>query len=144
MNDDRPLFVQIAEAVEDQIVSGALPEGSAAPSTNALAAFYRINPATAGKGMRLLQDQGVVERRRGLGMFVVKGARAELLQKRRASITTGYVRPLVAEARAIGLSKDDLVEMVKAEVDAQAGELATAEVDNGARGSEPISATKGL
>ncbi len=115
MDTDRPLFVQIAEEIENQIVSGALLEGSMAPSTNALASFYRINPATAAKGMRLLQDEGIIERRRGLGMFVTKGAHKKLLAKRRASIHEEYVKPLVTEARVIGLHTDDLIEMVEAE-----------------------------
>ena len=51
MDDDRPLFLQIAEMLENQIIDGTLPEESRVPSTNELAAFHRINPATAGKGL---------------------------------------------------------------------------------------------
>ncbi|WRS30423.1 GntR family transcriptional regulator [Actinomycetaceae bacterium MB13-C1-2] len=129
MDSDRPLFVQIAEAIENQIVSGALLEESMAPSTNALATFYRINPATAAKGMRLLQDQGIVERRRGLGMFVTKGARKKLLAKRRTSINEEYVKPLVMEARVIGLHTDELIEMVEAEASSLSTDAGSGKTD---------------
>src|SRR5690606_4714742 len=79
-----PLFLQIAEQVEDSIVDGNLAEEDQAPSTNELAAFYRVNPATAAKGLNLLVDKGVLYKRRGIGMFVTQGARAALLAERRA------------------------------------------------------------
>lgn len=119
MDQDRPLFLQIAEAIEDQILSGALTEGSAAPSTNALASFYRINPATAAKGMHILQDQGILERRRGLGMFVTKGARRKILKQRASSFETDFVRPMLIEAKAIGLSREDVVQLVMDQDDQQ-------------------------
>lgn len=128
MNDDRPLFVQIASEIENQIVEGALLEESMAPSTNALAAFYRINPATAAKGMRLLQEDGILERRRGLGMFVTKGARKVLLEKRRSAVIQSYVRPLVKEARTIGLNDAELVQIVLREVERT---VASGAVDSG-------------
>ena len=68
IDDGRPLFVQIAESVEDSIVDGSLAEEAQAPSTNELAAFHRINPATAAKGIAMLTDKGVLHKRRGIGM----------------------------------------------------------------------------
>lgn len=113
MDEDKPLFQQIAGSIEDQIVSGALPEGSAAPSTNALAAFHRINPATAAKGMRLLQDEGILEKRRGLGLFVTRGARSKLLKKRQGSFEAEFVLPMLVEAAAIGLQPSEVAGMVQ-------------------------------
>ena len=75
IDDGRPLFLHIAEAIEDSIVDGTLGEDEQAPSTNELAGFYRINPATAAKGVTLLADKGILLKRRGIGMFVAPGAR---------------------------------------------------------------------
>lgn len=106
--EGKPLFLQIAERVEDAIIDGSLPEESQAPSTNELAAFHRINPATAAKGVNMLVDKGVLYKRRGIGMFVAEGARELLLAERRTAFADGYVLPLLAEARKIGLSPDDV------------------------------------
>ena len=80
MDDSRPLFLQIAEQIENDIIDGALPEESQVPSTNEFAAFHRINPATAGKGVNLLVDDGVLYKKRGIGMFVAEGARDRLVE----------------------------------------------------------------
>lgn len=117
MDEDKPLFQQIATSLADQIVSGALPEGSAAPSTNALAVFHRINPATAAKGMHLLQAEGILEKRRGLGMYVTAGARKKLLARRQEAFESTYVDPLVAEAAALNLSPDVIIETVQRSID---------------------------
>ena len=66
-----PLFQQIADQLSSDIVDGTLAEGAKVPSTNEFAAFYRINPATAAKGINLLVDEGMLEKRSGIGMFVV-------------------------------------------------------------------------
>ena len=78
-NSTQPLFRQIASLVEDAIVDGTLGEGDRAPSTNELADFHNINPATARKGISLLVDIGVLDKRRGIGMFVAEGARRALV-----------------------------------------------------------------
>lgn len=93
-----PLFVQIARLVQDQILDGELEAGSRAPSTNELAAFYEINPATARKGLALLVDSGVLEKHTGIGMFVTPGARDLILAERRAEFAGGYIAPLIDEA----------------------------------------------
>ena len=83
LDEGTPLFVQIAEQIADDILDGALVEGARVPSTNELATFHRINPATAGKGINVLVDSGVVEKKRGLGMFVAAGAQDQLPADRR-------------------------------------------------------------
>lgn len=113
MDDDRPLFRQLAERIEKQIIDGTLPEGGQVPSTNEFAAFHRINPATALKGVSLLVDAGVLYKRRGIGMFVAEGAREALLASRRATFHDEFVRPLIAEARALGITPDDLATMIR-------------------------------
>ncbi|MGH3490168.1 MAG: GntR family transcriptional regulator, partial [Actinopolymorphaceae bacterium] len=79
LDEGSPLFVQIAEQLADDIAEGNLAEGERVPSTNELAAYYRINPATAAKGLNVLIDDGLLEKRRGIGMFVAAGARDRLL-----------------------------------------------------------------
>lgn len=112
IEDGRPLFLQIAESVEDSIVDGSLGEEERAPSTNELAAFHRINPATAAKGINLLSDKGVLYKRRGIGMFVATGARALLLDERRTAFAERFIDPMVAEAARLGLGADDLARLV--------------------------------
>ncbi|WP_455133672.1 GntR family transcriptional regulator [Microbacterium aurum] len=113
IEEGRALFLQIAESVEESIIDGSLPEDTRAPSTNELAAFYRINPATAAKGVNMLVDKGVLVKRRGIGMFVAAGARDHLLTERRAAFADRFIQPLLAEARNLGLGPDDLARLVR-------------------------------
>ena len=115
MDESRPIFLQIAEQIENDIVSGALAEETQVPSTNEFAAFYRINPATAGKGVNLLVDAGILYKKRGIGMFVADGARAQLVATRRDQFTNQYVRPLVEEAAKLGISRDQLADLIRKE-----------------------------
>ncbi|WP_349429056.1 GntR family transcriptional regulator [Microbacterium sp. LWS13-1.2] len=113
IEEGRALFVQIAESVEDSIIDESLAEEAQAPSTNELAAFYRINPATAAKGIAMLTDKGVLYKRRGIGMFVAPGARDLLLAERRSAFADRFVDPLLAEARKLGLGPDDLALLIR-------------------------------
>ena len=112
MDDSRPIFLQIAEQIENDIIAGSLPEETQVPSTNEFAAFHRINPATAGKGVNLLVDDGVLYKKRGIGMFVATGARDRLLAERRARFASEYVEPLVREAARLGIRPDELLHLV--------------------------------
>jgi DNA-binding transcriptional regulator YhcF (GntR family) len=107
-DSSRPIFQQIAQQIADGILAGAYPEGAQVPSTNELAALHRINPATVGKGINLLVETGVLHKRRGLGMFVSDGARDRLVAERTEGFASAFVRPLLSEARSLGLSLDDL------------------------------------
>jgi len=123
LGEGTPLFVQIAERLADEIADGGLAEGGRVPSTNELAAYYRINPATAAKGIGMLTDDGLVEKRRGIGMFVAAGARARLLAERRKRFAERYVEPLVAEAGRLGIGADELAAMIRESSYAQGGAL---------------------
>jgi GntR family transcriptional regulator len=113
LDEGAPLFVQIAERLADEIADGTLVEGERVPSTNELAAYYRINPATAAKGISMLTDEGLVEKRRGIGMFVAAGARSRLLAERHKRFAERYVEPLVAEASRLGIDADELVALIR-------------------------------
>jgi GntR family transcriptional regulator len=113
LDEGTPLFAQIAERLAEEIADGGLAEGERVPSMNELAAFYRINPATAAKGLNLLADDGLLEKRRGIGMFVASGARKRLLAQRRDQFTSRYVEPLLSEAARLGIRTDELVALVR-------------------------------
>jgi GntR family transcriptional regulator len=113
LDEGGPLFAQVAERLAGEIADGGLAEGARVPSTNELAAFYRINPATAAKGIKLLADDGLLEKRRGIGMFVATGARQRLLARRRAEFTERYVEPLLTEATRLGIDSDELIALIK-------------------------------
>lgn len=113
MDDSRPIFQQIAEQIENDIISGALPEESQIPSTNEFAAYLRINPATAGKGVNLLVDAGILYKKRGIGMFVAAGARARLVADRRDQFRQQYLTPLLAEAAKLGIDREQLAAMLR-------------------------------
>lgn len=115
IDEGKPIFVQIAEQIEDDIIAGSLAEESQVPSTNEFAAFYRINPATAGKGVNRLVDDGILYKKRGIGMFVAEGARARLIQVRRDRFRDEFVRPLIAEAAKLGIDPDQLSDMISTE-----------------------------
>jgi GntR family transcriptional regulator len=107
-----PLFRQIAELVEDSVVDGSLREGDRAPSTNELAAFHGINPATARKGLTLLVERGVLVKRRGLGMFVDDGARTRITARRRDAFAADFLVPLVDEAIKLDLTRDEVHRLI--------------------------------
>ena len=112
MDESRPIFQQIAERIENDIIAGALPEESQVPSTNEFAAFLRINPATANKGVSLLVDSGILYKKRGIGMFVASGARERLVRERRERFRDQYLAPLLAEARKLGIDDEQLVRLI--------------------------------
>ena len=112
-DDGRPLFLQIAEQIEGSIVDGSLAEEAQVPSTNELAAFHRINPATAAKGVNQLVADGVLYKRRGIGMFVATGARTTLLERRREEFARQFVAPLMAEAEKLGMDAEQVKKMIE-------------------------------
>ena len=116
IDENRPIFVQIAERIENDIIAGELSEESQVPSTNQFASFYQINPATAAKGVNLLVDQGILYKKRGLGMYVASGERAKLLEKRREQFFERYVVTMLQEAEKLGITTEQLTEMIQRKV----------------------------
>jgi GntR family transcriptional regulator len=113
MDDGRPIFLQLAEHIEDGIIDGSYPEQSQLPSINEFAAFHRINPATALKGITRLVDAGLVHKRRGVGMFVTAGARDALIAARRERFAATHLGPLLAEARTLGITTEQLIDLIR-------------------------------
>lgn len=112
LEGDSPIFRQLAERIEGDILTGTYAEESQIPSTNEFAAFLRINPATANKAINLLVADGTLYKRRGIGMFVAPGARERLLAQRRQRFTDEYVRPLLSEASNLGITPHELVSLI--------------------------------
>ena len=113
LSDSKSIYLQIGEMIETDILRGVLLEEEQAPSTNELARRFTINPATAGKGLNLLIEQGIHYKRRGIGMFVSPGAREKILNKRRAAFFEGRLRELLAEAGRLGITKDEMIKMIE-------------------------------
>lgn len=111
--EGRPIFVDLADRIADDILAGVYAEQTQVPSTNELAAHYRINPATAGKALNRLVDRGVIYKKRGLGMFVATGAPEALRAERRSAFATEFVRPLLDEGARVGLTIDDIIAIIK-------------------------------
>ncbi|RLL40356.1 GntR family transcriptional regulator [Oceanobacillus piezotolerans] len=115
LDESKPIFLQIKEQLEDSIINGEIKAEERVPSTNEFAAFYKINPATAAKGINELVEEEILFKRRGVGMFVTEDAREILVEKRKKSFYQTYVLPLKSEANKLHIGKEELLEMVKRE-----------------------------
>ena len=108
-----PIFLQLSQGLEDEILSGVYREGEQIPSITELAASYKINPATALKGINLLVDAGIVYKKRGLGMFVSQGALQLLKEKRQDEFFQQYVLPMVQEAKRLSIQPETLRDWIE-------------------------------
>lgn len=113
MFDDRsPIYQQIADKIKDDIVKGELREDDQIMSTNQYASFYRINPATAAKGFQQLIEEGILYKKRGIGMFVSAEAPTTLRRHRRERFFEEVVDAMVTEARTIGIPLADVIKRI--------------------------------
>ncbi|NLL66126.1 MAG: GntR family transcriptional regulator [Clostridiaceae bacterium] len=112
-DEERPIYIQISEGIEDAILSGAFPEESQIPSITEFSVTYRINPATALKGINILVDEGILYKKRGVGMFVAQGAAEKLISKRKEKFFGNYIINLVDEAKRLEISKDEIKNMIE-------------------------------
>lgn len=119
-NEGKPIFLQLADQLEEGILSGAYPEESQVPSITEYSVTYKINPATALKSINLLVDAGLLYKKRGVGMFVASGAREKLRGQRRERFFEDFVQSMVHEARQLGLTEAKLVQLVERGFDGDA------------------------
>lgn len=108
-----PIYQQLADQMEEMIFSGLFPEGQQAPSTTQLSQELHINPATVLKGMNLLVDHHLLEKKRGLGMFVTKGAKERIMEKRKEGFYQNYVVSLIKEATKLQITEDHLLSLIQ-------------------------------
>lgn len=113
LTQEKRIYLQIAESIETDILRGILLEEERVPSTNELAKLYAINPATAAKGVNILVDEGILYKKRGIGMFVAAGAKEAILNRRRSEFYDNYVKKLLEEAASIGLDRDEVVRLIQ-------------------------------
>ena len=112
-DEQRPIYRQIADQIRAAVLAGTLTADEQIMSTNQYAAFYRINPATAAKAFQQLVDEGVLYKRRGIGMFVSPDAPAKLRAQHRRRFFSEFVDPLVAEATAIGVPLEEVIAYIE-------------------------------
>ena len=105
--------MQLAEEIEDAILSGAYEEETQIPSTTEISVSYKINPATALKGINILVEDAIVYKKRGLGMFVSTGAKEKILDKRKVTFFESYITTLISEAQKLSISKEDILKMLE-------------------------------
>jgi GntR family transcriptional regulator len=112
-NNDKPIYLQLSEGLEDAILAGAYEEETQIPSTTEISITYKINPATALKGINLLVDNGIVYKKRGLGMFVSTGAKEKILDQRKVAFFESYIKTLVSEAKKLSITKQEILKMLE-------------------------------
>ena len=113
LSQEKSIYLQIKEMIEKDILRDILLEEERVPSTNELAKLYAINPATAAKGVNLLVDEGILYKKRGIGMFVAAGAKEAIRTKRKEKFFDDYVKGLLTEAASLGISREDLIRMIQ-------------------------------
>ena len=113
LNDQSLIYLQIAQMLEDDILRKVYREEEQVPSTTELSRVYHINPATAAQGVNLLVSEGILYKKRGIGMFVAKGAEEAVKAKRRAAFYRDFVKPLVREGRSLEVTGEELLTMVR-------------------------------
>lgn len=115
LTEELSIYVQIGQMIETDILRGILLEEERAPSTNELAKLYTINPATAAKGLNLLVEDGILYKKRGIGMFVAAGATQRIRTKRKQAFYDQQLHALLEEAKSLGITMEELIAHIKEE-----------------------------
>ncbi|QGQ44541.1 GntR family transcriptional regulator [Metabacillus sediminilitoris] len=110
----KPIYVQIAEWLETEILSGNIQQDEKIYSQYQLADMFNINPATAAKGLNILADASVLYKKRGLGMFVATNAKEMILSKRKNQTLKRLVKDIVIEAEHLNVSENELLQLIQA------------------------------
>lgn len=113
LSSDKSIYIQVAEIIENEIIIGNLNEDDQAPSTNQFAKIYNINPATARKGLNLLVEDKILYKKRGLGMFVAKGAKKKIIKKRQSTFYQEVLPKIIQEADRLEISLDEIIASIK-------------------------------
>lgn len=112
LTQEKSIYIQISEMIENDILRDILLEEEKTPSTNELAKMYSINPATAAKGINILVDKGILYKKRGIGMFVEQWAKEKIKIQRKSEFYSNYIQKLIEEANNLGITKKELVNMI--------------------------------
>ncbi len=112
LSQEKSIYIQISEMIENDILRDILLEEERVPSTNELAKLYAINPATAAKGVNILVDAGVLYKKRGIGMFVSTGAKEKIKEKRKSQFYDDYIEAMINEAKTLGITKQEIMQRI--------------------------------
>lgn len=117
LDDSRPIFQQIYEMIEDDIIEGELEEGDQIPSTTEISKFYQLNRATAQKGLAVLVDEGYAYKQRGVGIFVAEGAAKKLIEKRKKEFQLQFIKPMLEESKRLRMTKEEIIKFIEEDND---------------------------
>ncbi|WP_087974400.1 GntR family transcriptional regulator [Oceanobacillus rekensis] len=112
-NGSKPIYIQIAEWIEAEILNGNFKKDDKVYSQYKLAEMFTINPATAAKGLNILADEKILYSKRGLGKFVTSDARAIIMDKRKNQTLKGLLREVVLEAERLSVDEEELMKMLR-------------------------------
>lgn len=110
---ERPIFLELSDWIEDGILSAVFKEEQQIPSTNEISLQFKINPATALKGINILVDKGIIFKKRGVGMFVAKGACSIIKENRKNDFFDTFIDSMLSEAQKLGITKDEIIKMIE-------------------------------
>ena len=113
MDSDKSIYIQIAEIIENDILKGNIKSEEQAPSTNEFSKVYNINPATARKGLNILVDEGILYKKRGLGMFVTRDGREKVLKKRQDIFLKEILPETIREAKRLEINKEQIIDYIE-------------------------------
>ena len=112
LNDKKPIYVQIKDWLADQIIDETIETHYKIPSTNEIVTYFKVNHITVSKGVTQLVEDGILYKKRGVGMFVEEGAREKLLKVRREEFVEDYLKPMLDEAEKLELTKEDIQQLI--------------------------------
>lgn len=112
MNDDKPIYLQIMEIIEDDIISGVYSPNDIIISTTQISKLYSVNPTTAVKAISTLTDKGILYKKRGIGMAVTETAKDIILQERSTVFFSQSIHEFIAAARKLGITREALAKMI--------------------------------
>lgn len=113
MNNDKPIFIKIMEIIEDDILSGVYKTDDLIISTTQISKLLSVNPTTAVKAVSNLTDEGILYKRRGIGMCVSNGAKEKILLRRKDAFLGETVALFLEEAKKLGISEDELIQIIR-------------------------------
>mgnify|MGYP005991046273 CR=1 FL=1 len=108
-DNDTPIYVQLYQTVVSRILDGMLKEGEALPSVRNVAAEYQLNPVTISKAYQMLQDENIVEKQRGIGLFIIEGSKSKILQRERTSFLKQEWPKVIKKIERLELSVEQLL-----------------------------------
>ena len=112
LNDKKPIYIQIKDWLADQIIDETIETHDKIPSTNEIVTYFKVNHITVSKAVTQLVEDGILYKKRGVGMFVEEGAREKLLKVRREEFVEDYLKPMLDEAEKLELTKEDIQQLI--------------------------------